>query len=34
MKGWASNFMGPVVNSDYDQDAFLRAIDELAQARA
>ena len=29
LKGWASNFMGPVVNSDCDQDAFLRAMDEL-----
>jgi CelD/BcsL family acetyltransferase involved in cellulose biosynthesis len=34
MKGWASNFMGPVVNSDYDQDAFLGAIDELAKSQA
>lgn len=29
LKGWATNFMGPVVNSDYDQDAFLSAVDEL-----
>ena len=31
LKGWASNFMGPVVNHDFDQDAFLLAIDDLAE---
>ena len=31
LTGWGSNFMGPVVNSsDFDLDAFLTMIDELA----
>lgn len=30
MKGWTTNFMGPVVNKDFDQPAFLRALDDLA----
>jgi lipid II:glycine glycyltransferase (peptidoglycan interpeptide bridge formation enzyme) len=30
LKGWTTNFMGPVVNRDFDQAAFLRALDELA----
>ena len=30
LKGWGSNFMGPVVNSDFSPEAFLQALDELA----
>jgi hypothetical protein len=30
LKGWGTNFMGPVVNSDFDQSAFLASIDDLA----
>jgi hypothetical protein len=30
LKGWYTNFMGPIVNSDFDQSAFLAAIDDLA----
>jgi lipid II:glycine glycyltransferase (peptidoglycan interpeptide bridge formation enzyme) len=32
MKGWTTNFMGPLVNRDFDQRAFLRAVDALAAA--
>lgn len=31
LKGWTTNFMGPVVNKTFDQQAFLRAIDGLAK---
>ena len=30
LKSWGTNFMGPVVNSDFCAEAFLRALDELA----
>ena len=30
LKGWGTNFMGPVVDRDFDQRAFLRALDQLA----
>lgn len=30
LKGWGTNFMGPVVNGCLDTSAFLRALDELA----
>ena len=30
LKGWGSNFMGPVVNADFDQAAFFEALDDLA----
>jgi hypothetical protein len=30
LMGWGTNFMGPVVNRDFDQSAFLASIDELA----
>jgi len=30
LKGWGSNFMGPVVSSDFNPEAFLHALDELA----
>jgi len=30
LKGWGTNYMGPVVNRDFDQTAFLDALDELA----
>ena len=30
LKGWGTNFLGPVVNRDFDQGAFLRALDDLA----
>jgi hypothetical protein len=30
LKGWGTNFLGPVANRDIDQAAFLRALDELA----
>jgi hypothetical protein len=29
LKGWGTNFMGPVVNADFDQRAFLDALDDL-----
>ena len=31
LKGWTTNFMGPVVNKTFDQQAFLGAIDGLAK---
>jgi len=31
LKGWGTNFMGPVGNGTLDQPAFLQALDELAQ---
>ena len=31
LKGWGTNFLGPVVNRDLDQGAFLRALDDLAK---
>jgi lipid II:glycine glycyltransferase (peptidoglycan interpeptide bridge formation enzyme) len=31
LKGWGTNYMGPVVNEDLDQEAFLRAVDALAR---
>jgi CelD/BcsL family acetyltransferase involved in cellulose biosynthesis len=31
LKGWGTNFMGPVVNANFDQRAFLEALDELAR---
>lgn len=31
LKGWTSNFMGPVANLDLDQEAFLGALDGLAR---
>ncbi len=34
LKSWGTNFMGPVVNSDFSADAFLRALDELAASEA
>ena len=30
LKGWGTNFMGPVVDREFDQDAFLQALDRLA----
>jgi CelD/BcsL family acetyltransferase involved in cellulose biosynthesis len=30
LKSWTTNFMGPAVNDDFDQPAFLRALDRLA----
>jgi len=30
LKSWGTNFMGPVVNSDFCAAAFLQALDELA----
>jgi len=30
LKSWGTNFMGPVVNADFDGEAFLIALDELA----
>jgi predicted N-acyltransferase len=30
LKSWGTNFMGPVVNSDFSAEAFLQAVDELA----
>jgi hypothetical protein len=30
LKGWGTNYLGPVVNGDFDQDAFLEALEELA----
>ena len=30
LKSWGTNFMGPVVNADFDAEAFLVALDELA----
>ena len=31
LKGWGTNFLGPVINRDVDQRAFFRALDELAR---
>ncbi len=31
LKGWGTNFMGPLVNDGVDQPAFLRAVDRLAE---
>lgn len=31
LKGWTTNFMGPLVNSGFDQKAFLRGVDALAK---
>ena len=31
LKGWGTNFMGPIADRDLDQQAFLRALDELAR---
>lgn len=31
LKGWTTNFMGPLVNGDFDQEAFLRGLDALAR---
>jgi hypothetical protein len=30
LKSWGTNYLGPIVNSDFDGSAFLRALDELA----
>jgi predicted N-acyltransferase len=30
LKSWGTNFMGPVVNSGFDAEAFLQSLDELA----
>jgi hypothetical protein len=30
LKSWGTNFMGPVVHADFDAEAFLLALDELA----
>ncbi len=30
LKSWGTNFMGPVVNADFDPEEFLLALDELA----
>jgi hypothetical protein len=30
LRGWGTNFMGPVVNADVDQEALLRSLDALA----
>src|SRR6266702_1957691 len=30
LTGWGTNFLGPVANCDFDQRAFLKALDELA----
>lgn len=30
LKGWGTNFMGPVADRDLDQRAFLRGVDDLA----
>jgi len=32
LKGWGTNHMGPVVNRDFNGQAFLEVIDELARA--
>jgi hypothetical protein len=32
LKGWCTNFMGPVFSEGFDEDAFFRAIDALALA--
>ena len=31
LKGWTSNFMGPVANHDLDQEAFLRGLEAVAR---
>jgi CelD/BcsL family acetyltransferase involved in cellulose biosynthesis len=31
LKGWGTNFLGPVVNRDIDQLSFLGAVDDLAE---
>ena len=31
LKGWGTNFMGPVADHSLDQRAFLRAVDDLAR---
>jgi hypothetical protein len=31
LKGWCTNYMGPVLCAGFDQDAFFQAIDELAR---
>lgn len=31
LKGWTTNFMGPIANGDLNQEAFLRALDAVAQ---
>ena len=31
LKGWGTNFLGPVVNRDFDHTAFLLALDDLAE---
>lgn len=30
LKGWTTNFMGPIANADLNQEAFLRAVDVVA----
>ena len=30
LKSWGTNFMGPIVNTDFSIEAFLQALDELA----
>ena len=30
LKGWGTNYMGPIVHRDIDQQQFLRAVDDLA----
>lgn len=32
LKGWGTNYMGPVADTTFDSGAFLRALDELAAA--
>ena len=32
LKSWGTNFLGPVVNADFNPEAFLHALDELAAA--
>jgi hypothetical protein len=31
LKGWCTNFMGPIFSQGFDHNAFFRAIDELAK---
>jgi hypothetical protein len=31
LKGWGTNFLGPAVNSDIDQNDFLAALDDLVE---
>lgn len=31
LKGWGTNFLGPIVDRNFDQDAFLCGLDDLAE---